>query len=460
MQTNSIATPLTRAITRAITHSLTCNLTDPGLGGGVPVERIAPVGVTPPYGLQVFNSGGRTFTTNIDLAPPLTIGDPGVTTVYVDPVSGNDANPGTEVSPFKSIGKGVSANVAADLIVMCKPGLYDADTCWGYLNSLAPTTQVVPWGTGDVISSSHHASLSWTLESGATYSATIVDASSVADTSILTAAGDYSGLWPRTSQALVDANPGSFYVNGTTIYVQTADSRAPDSSIRVYRSFGGSNGYIGHNYAQTLYMENIKFHGGGTAFTPRQATSNVSTLLARGCEFSHAGGNGLAAVGAWVIVLQECGANENISDGFNYHEYTALTGQPQAIEIDCVARGNGKNAQGTNNGSSFHEAGANIVRVNGDYSDNQDYCIHDVGGSRSWNLGCTARDTRTASGMNWVAGLPGETDGAKMWLDACTSSGSDYDLWTPNPLYSTIYTSELVSDGNNWPGSDIEAYTP
>ena len=453
---------LTRNLTRRITQSITRPITQAGAGGGgEPVERLPPAGVTPPYSLQVFAlPGARTFTTNINLAPPLTIGGPGVTTVYVDPVAGSDANPGTEAQPYKSLWKGVSANVAQDLIVMAKPGLYDYQTCWASYASSAPITQVVPWGDGDIISSAHQPGLSWALHTGSTYRAAITDTSSVADVSLPTAAGDYSGLWPRTSIALVDANPGSFYHDGTYVYVRTADSRAPDSDIRVYRSFAPSQGFIGASTSQTLYMDSVKFHGGATPFLARKPTAGSSTLLAKNCAFNYGGANGLAIVGPWVCVLHGCEANENVSDGFNYHEYTAPTGQPQAIEVDCVARGNGKNAQGTNNGSTIHEAGSHIVRVNGDYSDNQDYCIHDVGGSRSWNLGCTARDTRKIFGMNWVAGLPGETDGAKMWLDCCTSSGSDYDLWTPNPLYSTIYTSELVTDGNNWPGSNIQSYTP
>ncbi len=453
--TRNLTQPLTRAITRPITQA-------GAGGGGEPVERLPPAGVTPPYGLQVFAlPGARTFTTNINLAPPLTIGDPGVTTVYVDPVAGSDSNPGTSSQPYKSISKGIQENVDS-LIVMAKPGLYDQETSWGAESPVAYTTQVVPWGDGIVVCSAHHAGLTWTLTSGATYSATIVDCGSVADASILTADGDYSMLSLLASQALVEATPGSYYVSGTTVYVHTADGRVPDSAVRVYRSFFGSlsNGRAGKPYAQTLYMESVAFDGGNNAFCFRQAYGHNCTLLAKDCAFNYAGGNGLAIVGRVTVVLQGCRAIQSGADGYNYHVYTMETGVPNAVEIDCIARGNGRDSGGTNNGSSIHELGSTIVRVNGDYHHNQNNNIHDVGGVHSWNLGVKARDSQTAGYFNFVAGLGGETDGTMMWLDACTSSGSDYDLWTPNAAYSVIYTSELVSDGNNWPGSNIQSYTP
>lgn len=426
------------------------------------LARVVPAGLTNPipYDFKAYKlSGVREFFTNVDLRAPLSETASDVTVVYVDPISGSDSNPGTEASPYLSIKKGIQAN-GDKLIVKCKPGLYDKDTCWGSTSPAGSICQVVPWGDGEVISSCHHPSLSWSLVSGATYSATIVDVSSVADASSVDADGDYALLTLRTSQAAVEANPGSYYVTGTTIYVQTTDSRAPDSDIRVYRSFGSLSNGRATVAGQLLYMENIKFHGGSAAFGSRlSSSSTAATILSRNCDFKYAGGDNFDINGHYLCVSQGCIAAHGVSDGFNYHAIFGSDG-PDMIEVDCIGRWNGRDTAGTNNGSTLHDPTSIGIRVNGDYHHNQDRNVHDVGGSMSWNLGVTARDsqdTTTSDGSNFAAGLSGDATLTKMWLDTCTSSGSLFDLDAPSGD-GVIYTYDLVSDGNNVVGADVQLY--
>lgn len=429
------------------------------------IQRDTPSGLTPslPYSVRVTPyqaAGSRRFFTDVVLSKPINDSAQGNVVVYVDPVSGNDSNAGTSALPYKSLSKAL-ATAAVTLTIYAKPGLYDRTLSWAGVAPIAMNVQVVPWGVGSVVSSMHHAGLVWTLSAGSMYTTTITTAGTVFDATNLTADGDYTGLTLVGSSATCQATANSYYVSGTTIYMRTFDSRTPDSSIRVYTT--GTNGTLNISTSSlsghTSYLESIEFEGGSNGFYTTIASSSYSgTLYAKSCTFKYSGARGTSINGQWLVVSQSCIAAHNFSDGFNYHSIFGSTGQ-KVLEIDCIGRWNGRNADGTNNGSTVHDASTIVVRVGGDYHHNEDRNIHDIGGSYSWNLGCTARDSRTAGYCNFAAGLAGDPSSTHMWLDNCTSSGSTYDLEAAVGL-GVIATSGLTVTASNVAGGTITTYTP
>ncbi len=421
------------------------------------LKRIIPTGLAQnlPFGIVVYkNETLRKFFTNINLKPILNEKTLDVNVVYVDPVGGLDANSGIESSPYKSMQLAVSL-ASGKTIIKAKPGLYDKETSWGTVIPTASVLQIIPWGVGDVILSMHHSGLTWSLSAGTMYSATITTVSTVFDVSNLNPDNDYTGLYKVTSSALVEATPNSYYVSGTTIYVNTFDGRLPDSNIRVHAN--EINGNCAEN-GQIVYMENIKFEGGLIPLRCVIPYDNESlTILGKNCSFSYGSGDGFDISANLLSLLQNCLATSNTSDGFNYHRRLALD-PPKMIEINCNARWNGRNASGTNNGSTMHDKDSIGIRVGGDYSNNQDRNIHDINGSMSWNLGCKASNSQNNK-ANFVSGSASDTEESFMWLDNCESSGSTYDLEAPTGK-GKIYISELITGGNNVAGSDIEIYTP
>lgn len=414
-----------------------------------------PNGLTFPLsaGMKLYAMEARKYFSNINLVSILSENDKTVLQKYVDPIAGNDTNSGTISEPYKSIKKAIQSGGTGKLSIKAKPGLYDKDTAWGGVVFAGTHLQVEPWGDGDVISSNHHAGLVWTLSSGTMYTATIINVSTVFDSTNLNVDGDYIGLDLVASSALCASTPNSYYVTGTTIYVNTFDGRLPDDSLRVYEN--KVNAYIQKNQ-QIVFCKNIHFEGGQfPCYATLSAVDQNMTVYMKSCSFNYGSSDGLRVFGNLLVISQKCIATSNMRDGFGYSKYGAFL-PPQLIEIDCEARYNGRSPTGINNGSSVHDLGTLIIRVNGNYHHNLDRNIHDIGGSMSWNLGCKSHNSISGK-SNFCSGASTDATLTKMWLDGCDSFDSTFDLEALAGK-GIIYTKDLVTDGNNVVGSDIESY--
>jgi len=276
-----------------------------------------------------------------------------------------------------------------------------------------------------------------------TYKVTRSGVGAVWDTLTLNGNGDYTALTVRTSAADVEANPGSWYLDGSNVlWIRRADGAAVnDTNCRIVFSTTGRS--LRCNANVTLYCEGIQFEGGhGNGCVQIDKSSGVPTFYADGCSFKYCtASNGLSVSGG-ITYLRDCVAAKNYDDGFNYH---ALTGTlPQAVEIDCTGRDNG-NTSDTDNGSSIHDGGS-IVRLNGEYARNVGRNIHDItNGTTSWGLGCNVHDCASgAADINFAVGT-GASDTATMWLDHCTSAGSATDLEIA--ATATAYIRNFLSGG-------------
>lgn len=360
---------------------------------------------------------------------------------WVDVNTGNDTTgSGTEGAPWKSVYK---AMTQADVdVVYVKPGTYYRQQGGGGTAGVNITRsmsfQKWPDAVGTVYLTIAAGGLSWSLDGTYTntYTASRSATTDIVDRTQTDANGDFNRYTLRASAADVDANPGSWYISGSTVYVRTIDDRAPDSDILVIVSEGNilPRGDI------TIYMEDIHMIGGnslGCVDFQSTATSQTPKFYAKNCRFDFCLGNGVALQGVDTAILQDCIASKNNDDGFNHHARNSIV--PHAIEIGCVGRGNG-NGNNIDNGSSIHDAGS-IIRVNGTYNANIGPNVFDTTGCESWNLGCTANDSAASSAAQDIGfGTQGE-----MWLDGCVASGNEDDLdpatggtiYTRNTTYTT-----------------------
>ncbi|MER8762903.1 hypothetical protein [Mesorhizobium sp. M0968] len=427
------------------------------------MRRHMPAGWTPivPTSRKFYYSGA-VYIANVSLtlAQVLSIYDPDVASIYVDIATGSDINIGSSTSPLKSINAALARCLAGSkVIIYVKGGLYDFDNCWKSVAPASSTIAVVSWDGVPVISSMHDASLVWSLDSGTTYVATFagrVVNSWDAKTANLTADGDYGRLTLAASLAACQATPGTYFITGTSIYVNPVDGRSlvADPDLRIYKKHATTTANDTNGNFQTrngtIYLEGIYFEGGLSPFFNRlDDPAYKMNVYARDCTFKYGGTDNFDINGDTYCVLQRCIAAWSAQDGFNYH---AIFGSlaPQVIEVDCIGRHNGTDTAGTNNGSTMHEGGW-IIRARGLYHHNQNRNVHDIGNSFSLNMGCTARDsTSGTNSVNFASGLATETPGTQMWLDGCTSSGSTFDLDAGTG--STIRTSGLVSANSNRSG--------
>lgn len=429
------------------------------------MERKTPTGwlrtLTAKMKFYVF--GGKYFH-GIDLQPILSESDPTVQTYYVDIATGSDTNPGTAAAPLKSL------KFAADRIgsggrgiIKAKGGLYPYDQAFRGIMGGA-VIQIVSWDGQPVVSSRHTPGLIWTLDTGTTYTSPVAAiVAGVVDTTILTADGDYTPLKPAASAVLCRTTPGSWFFSAPTLYVNTSDGRVPDDTIRAYRTSADTSDAFSLNMAsngQVLYMQDLHLEGGRNLF--RLGSTNAAhtfTSYARRCHTKYASDTGDIAAGAGLHIRQDCISARNGGDGWNWQP-SGFGGEPcLALELDCIGRGNGwsPSLAGTSNGSSSH--GADVIRVNSVYHHNRDRTVHDIQqgrASRSWNLGCDARDSQLGA-ANWANGI-NAADTSIMWLDGCKSSGGPVDIEVT--AAAKVFTSGFTGAGVNTGAGTVAAYTP
>lgn len=420
-----------------------------------------------PYAIYRTGSGtDSTFTTDYSHAAkrPAT-----ASTIYVSPTGTANAA-GTQADPVPSIAMAIAMGNAtnAPYAIEVAAGEYRAST--GYTRTAAPAgTYVAAWynaaptqhcaiycPAGRAISS-----LATALTFSATsdpniYKATAANSLNrwIQDRSVLDADGVGVGLdQVRTVadqtnpiaeiNAAWNAGRGAAYYRSSTkeIWVRLPDNRAPDANVVGYRDYSSTAGLVAAPASgRTIWMENLSFFGGRTAFIVTAAENIAVNIYGRGMVYAFSGadsspandGNGSFGFsgGPGEVIHQSSTASYGAQDGFNYHGLSGTSSRaqcPTAHEIGCTSSSAGWNGALTHNGSTIHEASV-AVRVGGTYRTNADRTIHDINRAQSWNLGCSVTPRRGQDGSDQSAGyaVGHATDGLTtgMWLDACTVSGN------------------------------------
>jgi len=396
------------------------------------------LGWTPAFNILELLPG--IFTTDIATA----LLKPSTATIrYVDIATGNDGNTGLVAgSPKKSIWSAINVGGNDTIYVLgssnpLTPTVYPYDNAWR-LPSIQNTCVIAvssftTLAPGYVVSSIGNVagdSLlgTWASTGGgtpntyvATLAATPYDVVDGAGTP--TAAGKAPSLTLRSSIATVDAAPGSWWWSAGSLYVRTADSRAPDVSIRALKS--AINGW--ESVALTMYIERIKFEGGSARAFYLQ---NITSAYFVDCAFSDGTNQGLelstAAAGVThTVYLVRTKAYGNAGDGMGATCSGAGT-ILNWLEWDCEGTAN-TSSGGTDQGSSLHKTAGNGafvgIRVGGLYHGNKTDGVADVGGMQTWMLG--SKVYSEAIGI-YIGGA------GTGWVQGCVLTGNSTDLMTDN----------------------------
>ena len=371
---------------------------------------------------KIFTDGKVKFKVNIDMNDYKLSGGK---TYYLDVKKGNNANDGlskdTPMQSFRDLIPKVSDN---DTIIVAE-GKYFRDR--GILIEKAFNKSVNIIGENNNVKIIIADEPTWKKTSGRT---NVYEFNRSATDRVVDVNND-TELKKVNSIDLVDTTPNSYFIDGAMVY--TNADNMPNTDIVPVIS---SNNIQTTSLASDIYFENIKFIGGRNCVELNLSSSNSAFF--NNCSFKYCASkyyNGLAIIGGENIVLNNCTANNNSLDGFNYH-IGSDGSKPFIIEIGCVGLNNGseKGTAGvkSNNGSTIHD-GLKGIRANGLYGRNDGGNVADVNeGTESWNLGCTAfesyqgKDFQTSSGSN-------------MWLDNCIAYGSENSINSADSN-STVYT--------------------
>lgn len=377
--------------------------------------------------INIYKDAIGNISTDFDAAtfkPDVT----GKKTYYVNLATGHDTNnDGLSPSkPLKSIH--VARNKADVGIIEVAAGMYEDQ--YGFNNGSGATNSkdiIIRAAEGaNVVIASGRFNLNWIKTEGKTnvYQLNRSSVAGVYDLKFADEHGDHKQLAVKVSIDEVDANPGSYYTDGTVLYVHTVDSRAAD---QLFVALDLYNFKTVGNYK--VYLEGIKFWGGkeGCVSASLSTSTDTPIIAAKNCEFKYStnGAGGFMTLGV-TSYAQNCVCAWNSRDGFNYHKGGPVVAK--AIEVNCIGRSSGI-GRGTDqdNGSTMHDGGKTI-RVNGTYHSNEGPNVHDITVEcESWFVGCESYGSKAKA-------IPRRTnyrveDNAKMWLDSCIGFDSDASLY-------------------------------
>lgn len=346
-------------------------------------------------------------------------------TYYVSIKNGDDTNDGlTRETALKTIAEAKRKTDVSTIIV--GSGFYDDMNGFANATSVNKNLNIIADEGADVTVTTHRA-LTWT-KSGShdyVYQATRTQFGSVWDSKYIDEYGDALKLEKVSSVNEVDNTPNSYYYASNIVYVHLLDHREPDDDLWCFLNI--NNLYNIGNYH--VFTKGIKYYGGnqGVARMIANAGDTDTLLVAVNCEFKYGTNTPgvVASYGAKTLLI-DCVFARGASDGANYHIYEGNI--PKAIEINCVGRHNGLDANNNqNNGSTMHDGGT-VVRINCTYHDNEGPNVHDINpGTQSYVLGCSSYDSAATSGSrrsNYRV-----EQGAEMFIDSSITFGSDRDLW-------------------------------
>lgn len=336
-------------------------------------------------------------------------------TYYVSKSTGLDTNNGTsEATPLKTI-KAAYAKIGSNqsknyLIVVLDSSIFMYDefhSSGGFYIRTGTRVYITTKNPLDrIISTSGVAGLTWTATGGYTnvYQTThTANLDKFIDLRISNR--DYKGL-PKpykkvNSIAEVNANVGSYYVNGMTIYVKTIDGVQPDN-IELLGCVGGYNTRHVFDDGTTLVLENVDCFS-GNFYTESPGALKTATLITNNCRSAISIGNGFGS-GNLKRTYHFNGVVGYVkADGFNYgYSLTdsAKRREYLSFEYNCTAYECGFEATtDVNNASTTHD-GVCILRVGTTgYKCKGPVCA-DVNGSYSILYDCNFRDSVAVSSGN------------------------------------------------------------
>lgn len=359
------------------------------------------------------------YKTDIDVASLAPAGQ----AYYVDPVSGSDGNAGTEIAPFKSVRTAMNASNAVE--VYLKSGATFLRDTWTGYGAYAPPRDMsfkTYGGTARCYLTTAQHALSWSLQTGTTYRVSRTNTQNVIDRSDIHADGAPKLLTYKSSIEEVDLSPGSWWTNGTLVYVNTFDSRVPDNDIMVMVDVPN----LVVTGDKDMYFENIEFWGGDYPLAYNVSDGTKHCVLNNCAVRYSAVADGLTIRDVDRLTLIKSDFTDNFEDGVNIRTNGSTI--VKTLEVDCYYARNGlSDAENINNGSTYH-TGCLGIRLNCHSEDNKGPLLADSDvGTQSINLNCTA--INSAHALSTDVGNAGffVQNSAEMWLKNCKASGSYYD---------------------------------
>ena len=405
---------------------LNLGLTKGGLLGSSVRDIVPLFPIAPTYTISGSGTGG--YTTNYNPASDKPSGTEG----WIATTGNDTTGDGSEGNPWRTLAKAETEGVT---VFNIKTGDYwRNDGLAASYNPSRDVAFVAVDGPGTVRMGrvEDPSDITWTSEGSGAYSTTLASVRAVLDLSA-TGEADYDlvdGTTPVpipftsvANLAAVQASSGNTWAqSGSTLYVKTFDSRAPDSDVLPLIA---ENNFSIVNKDITVYMEGIETWGDRAMFMDYGDIAQSAKCVTVDCGFRYANADCYYHdKTSYVRAIRTHATHSLTDDGFNYDRTGAQTNvnnpDMDVLEVDCVGVKNGTGT--TDNGSTTHDA-VNIVRLNGIYNDNPGPGVIDTENAFALNLGVTANNNEDGFAVGtFLVGQP-----AVQINKDCTATGNNDD---------------------------------
>lgn len=415
------------------------------------------------FGILIYKFGNLIFHTYDDTKSKPTITG---STYYVKP-GGSDAAAGTSpATAFATINRainrimfdGVSQSLVGRIVVDTSAGdiIYQGSNGLGGI-TCRKSVVIETTGPGRAIMAvvpGGSPLLTWTVTANPPIYSTplsiapsyVVDLSRIVSGSPINKP-EYEPLTLGASASALTAGQYFYDTPTTTLYVRTADGRAPDSKI--IPTSPSANGFTwGPQLSgQVFWAKGLDFVGGyQTQVDYTFMADATGKAFFSECTAQASGLDGFVMNMVGYGLFSKCGAYNTIGDGFS--AYAGVGGntlnQSWKVELDCRARRNGNSSNLANNASTGHDATRSVI-INPDYDLSQDRLIHYVYAALAWIIGGIIGKSARASGTTSRTlmvnqGAVGRTP--TIWADSVTFNGhSEIDIEAS--AYGKIYLHNI-----------------
>lgn len=370
--------------------------------------------------IQIFTDG-KSFKTYFDVAA---LKNTGGTTYYIKHDTGLNTNDGkSESAPFQTLGKALSVANDGDTIIILDTLL--SRTNLGIANiSVTKNINII-------------AKTKCVIKAG--------------DTHTFTKTSGYTNVWETTRSASLrvvdyvkeydfirvnsiaecELSSGSWYTDGSKVYMHTLESVTPIDSKHFILINTGSFITVDSTIRNVkLYLENVDIVGGTPSVETKNSASTKSYLYVKNSKllYNCATTQGsIYAAGCEHAFFQNVTCAYSWEDGFDYQP---LNGTPtKFIEVDCIGHSNGRFNQAADNfnGSTAHQD-CKGIRFGGYYYKNIGPNVVDIYGTiQSINFNVASFD----SAATQIPKIGFEIMDNQMWLYNCTAFGNDIDVYYP-----------------------------
>ncbi|BDB62340.1 hypothetical protein [Rhodococcus sp. RDE2] len=407
--------------------------------------------------IRIFKDGAR-YITDFDVAR---FKNTGAGLLYVDHVNGLDSNDGlTRATAKKTLTAAMTTAAAGDTILIISKGVYHRQLSV-ITNRIRKSVNIIAENPGE-LTVSYSDALTYTQDATNTkvYTATRSNVRKVIDLGV----GDTGGFeYTQVADiAACQAQPGSWFQNGTTVGIHTLNSTVPSNDQHI-ALLAGEMFYVDATTADvSLYLEGFTILGSNSGLTGDPNSTFQIDVYCKDMDFMWATGNAGDVLGNAVNMqgvryafFQRCRTAHSNKDGFNYTAYNKaqeLKTATKFLEVDCHSWDHGignAGASNTHNATTAH-AGCVGIRIGGTYHHTRGALVADVqANTKTVNYSCTAFDSLASTTDGYNSGFCIQQDGAEMWVFDGTAFGCAYDVFTtataPLHVIDTQFDTRLTN---------------